>query len=262
MVVAVLYGGMVAAIVGILAYLSLSFVIQRGPEVAVPRVEGLGLSQALDVLDARKLDLEVGRFEFSDRVPENHVLRQVPAPGRVIKAGRSVRVVLSRGAERHPVPDVTGQSLEEARIQLGEAGVQGQVAARVHSGPAGQVVAQAAEPGTRLLKGTVLGLVVSDGPRPVLLRMPSVEGLLLEKAIVALDEVGLRVARVEEAKGGDAERRGRIVAQEPPAGSPVVKGSGVVVSVAGPAVAEEGERGEGDGARAAGEAKRGVQRGR
>jgi serine/threonine-protein kinase len=227
------YGGLVAAIVGIVAYLSLSFVVQRGPEVAVPAVEGLGLAQALDVLDSRKLDLEVGEFEFSDRVPENHVVRQRPAPGRVIKAGRPIRVILSRGAEKHPVPDVAGLSLDEARIQFVESGLQAQVSARVHAGPAGQIVAQGAEPGTRLLKGTVVALVVSSGPKPTLLRMPSVEGMPLEKAIVTLDEAGLRVEHVEEARGPDPQGRGGVLSQQPEPGSPVAKGSGIVVTVAG-----------------------------
>lgn len=236
-----LYGFLVAAIVGIASYLALSFVVERGPRVAVPGVEGLGLAQALDALDSRKLDLEIGQFEFSEQVPENHVLRQRPAPGRVIKAGRPVRVTLSRGAEKHPVPDVTGLSVEEARIQLGEVGLQVQVAGRLAAGPAGQVVAQGAEPGTRLRKGTVLALVVSSGVKAVRLRMPSVEGSLLERAIVTLDEAGLRVERVEEVRGTAAERRGTVLSQQPAPGAPVNRGAGVNLSVSG-APGDEGEK--------------------
>ena len=96
----------------------------------MPDVTGQGLSEALDRLRTVGLDLEVRSFRYSQEVPENRIVRQSPEPGRIVKAGRGVGVVLSRGPERHPTPDVRGLSLEDARILLEEAGLRAQVAVR------------------------------------------------------------------------------------------------------------------------------------
>lgn len=227
-----LYALLTAAVAGLGTYLTVSFVVERAPEAAVPPVAGLGLAQALDVLDAHKLDLEVGEFEYSDTVPENHVIRQRPEAGRVVKAGRGVRVILSRGAERHPVPLVAGLSLDDARIALTEAGLRGEVAGRVPGGPEGQVVAQAAAPGSRLLKGAAVRLLVSSGHRPTRYRMPRVEGLPLDRAVVVLDELGVRVEKVDEVPASSPDQQGLVLRQEPAAGSPVARGVGVLLAAA------------------------------
>jgi serine/threonine-protein kinase len=224
------YGVLAAAVVGLGTYLTVSFVVERTPEVTVPPVEGLGLAQALDALDAKKLGLELAEFEYSDQVPENHVIRQQPGVGQVVKAGRRVRVILSRGAERHPVPELAGLPLEDARIALTEAGLQAAVTARIPGGPAEQVVAQGAAPGSRLLKGTTVPLLVWSGPRPSVYRMPRLEGLPLSRAVVTLDELGIRVETVEEVPAEDPAREGLVLRQEPAAGSPIARGAGVVLA--------------------------------
>lgn len=230
-----LYGVLALGVAGLGAYLAVALFVEQGVEVAVPMVTGLTLSEALDEVTPLSLDLEIRAFEYSDATPENHILRQRPAPEQVVKSGRAVAVVLSRGPERHPVPDVRGLSLDDARILLGEAGIQEAVIAQVHAGPAGQVVAMGADPGTRLPRGATLPLVLSRGPRAVRLRMPRLEGQSLEQALASLDHLGLRAARVEEVSLEDPNRKGRVVSQDPLPGFPVPVGDGVVLSVAGTA---------------------------
>ena len=217
----------------IAGYLAVSMLVEQAPEVTVPTVTGLALSEGLDVLSAAELDLEVRGFVYADEVPENYIVRQRPEAGRVVKAGRSVGVVLSRGPERHPAPDVRGSALEDARILLEEAGLKPEVALRLARGPHGQVIAQGVEPGRLLPRETVVPLVVSDGPRPVLLRMPRLEGGTLEEALAGLDQRALRLERIEEVNLDDPSRAGRVVSQEPLAGFPVGRGAGVALAVAG-----------------------------
>ncbi len=221
-----------AVVAGLGGYLLVSMLVEQAPEVTVPDVTGLGLSEALDKLNGQGLDLEVRAFVYSDEVPENHVVRQKPEAGRVVRAIRGVGLVLSRGSERHPVPDVRGLSLEDARIQIEEAELQAQVALRVHSGPEGEVVAQGEEPGRRLAKGGTVTLVVSSGPRPVLLRMPRLEGQTLKDAVSQVNSLGLRATRIEEVSLEDPSRHGRVVGQDPAAGFPIPRGGEVMISVA------------------------------
>ncbi|MBI5015743.1 MAG: PASTA domain-containing protein [Deltaproteobacteria bacterium] len=227
-----LYGTLAACVAGIATYLSVSFVVERTPEVAVPPVAGLGLAQALDALDAKKLGLELTEFEYSDQVPENHVIRQQPEAGRVVKAGRRVRVILSRGAERHAVPELAGLPTEEARIVLIEAGLQAAVATRIPGGPEGQVVAQGAAPGSRLLKGTAVPLVIWSGPRPTIYRMPRLVGLTYGRAAATLDELGVRVEALDDVPTDDPTKEDLVLRQDPAAGSPIPRGTGVRLAAA------------------------------
>ncbi len=229
------YGALALAVALLGAYLAVALLVERAPEVKVPAVVGLSLSEGLDALAAAELDLEVRGFLYDDAVAENHIVRQRPEEGQIVKAGRAVGVVLSRGPERHPVPDVRGISLEDARILLEEAGLLPDVAVRLPRGPRAEVVAQGVEPGVPLPRDSKVPLVVSSGPRPVLLRSPRLEGRSLEDALTLLDDLGLRLGRVEEVRLDDPERQGKVVGQEPLAGFPVQRGSSVVLSVAGAA---------------------------
>lgn len=227
-----IYSALAAAIAAVGGYLLVSLVVERSPDVTVPDVTGLGLSDAMEKLNSQGLDLEVRGFVYSDEVSESRVVRQKPEAGRVVRASRGVGIVLSRGSERHPVPDVRGLPLEDARIQIEQAELRGQVAVRMHAGPEGEVVAQGEEPGRKLSKGATVPLVVSSGPKPVLLRMPRLEGRMLEDAVAELDSVGLRATRIEEISLEDSSRQGRVVSQEPLAGFPIPKGGEVALSVA------------------------------
>lgn len=231
------YGALALGVALLGAYLAISLVVEKAPEVQVPPVAGLTLSAGLDALTAAHLDLEVRGFTYSDEVPENHIVRQKPEAGQVVKAGRGVGVVLSRGPERHPTPDVRGLALEDARILVEEAGLKPEVALRLARGPLGQVLAQGADPGRLLPREASLPLILSSGAAPALLRMPRLDGNTLEEALAVLDELGLRLGRIEEVALEDPTRLGRVMSQEPLGGFPVQRGAPVVLSVAGAAAA-------------------------
>ncbi|GAB4248051.1 PASTA domain-containing protein [Deferrisoma sp.] len=236
LVVAV-YAFLVLVSAGLGAYLAVAWLVERTPEVEVPDLRGLALGEALDRLQGTGLDLEVRDFDYSDTVPENHVLLQHPRPGARVKAGRGVGVILSRGPERHPAPDLRGLSLEDARIRLEELGLKARVEARVHRGPEGRVVGQGVAPGQTLPRGAEVPLAVSRGPRPILWRMPRVAGLPLAEALDRIDRLGLRVGRIEEVEILDPAQAGRVVAQDPLPGFPAEEGRLVSLTVAGTAPA-------------------------
>jgi len=222
----------VAAISG---YLVVSFMVKNAPEASVPELAGMSLADALDTLNNNGLDLEVRGFVYSDEVAENRVVRQRPGPGEVVKEGRSVGVVLSRGPKKSPVPDVLGMRMEDAAISLSEAGLDFEVGSRVHGGELSTVVGQSREAGTWLQEGEKVSLLLSLGPKPVVYRMPALTGAVLQEAEASLAGLGLvveNVTRVPPPAGGKHNyRSGEVVEQQPLPGFPVVKGSGVRLSV-------------------------------
>lgn len=229
--IVILYSLLAIAVAGLGAYLVVAFMVEKAPEVEVPDVYNMSLTDALDTLNARGLELEVRDFAFSDAVEENRVLRQRPSAGSVVKGGRGVGVVLSRGGERQFVPDLIGQFEEDANIQLAQAGLTPAPAVRIPGEPAGTVLAQSRVPGTKMSKGDPVFLIVATGPEQPWLRMPNLSGTPLGEAEKVLSELGLKISRVEDTQIGDPSRSGRVIGQEPLPGSKVQKGSEVTLSV-------------------------------
>ncbi len=228
----IVYAALALAVSGIAGYLVVSFMVHKSPQVEVPDLKGMTLADALDHIAELKLDLEVRDFTFSTEVEENRVVSQRPVPGKVIKSGRSIGVILSRGPKRHALPDVRGMRVEDASILLTEAGIKFTVDAKVSGADKDTVYGIDATPGVRLPSGHTVSLIVSDGPRTPVYRMPRLDGATLGKAEKLLSALGLRVERIEEVKLGDPTRAGRITSQDPLPGFPVSRGSGVTLSVA------------------------------
>ncbi|PLX42263.1 MAG: hypothetical protein C0609_09810 [Deltaproteobacteria bacterium] len=228
----IFYALLALAIAGLGGYLVVAFMVENAPEVSVPAIEGLELTAALEVLTENELDLEVRGFSFSDEVAKNRVVRQRPAAGVIVKAGRGIGVILSRGPERHSMPNVVGRTLEDATILLTQAGLAPEVAIRIPGKEEGLVLAQAFEPGAPLESGIAIPLIASTAPEPKLMRMPNLQGLELHKAEAQLESLGVGVERVEEVRIGDPSRAGRILSQEPMPGSPIPQGTRVSLSVA------------------------------
>jgi serine/threonine-protein kinase len=230
-----LYFALALAVAIVGGYLVVAFMARNTPEVAVPDLEGHALSEAVYALSELELDLEVRGFVFSDAVPENYVVLQRPPAGRVVKAGRGVGVILSRGAERLSTPQLFGRTLEDAAIALSEAQLGFEVAARIPGPAEDDVLAQSIIPGAKRPSGTIVEMVVSKGPPPLRFRLPKLEGLTVVEAQTMLAKLGLRVERVTEVELSDQLRAGRVVNQEPLPGFPIERGDSVTLSVAGSA---------------------------
>ncbi|MDY6825661.1 MAG: PBP1A family penicillin-binding protein [Bacillota bacterium] len=70
-----------------------------GDIVVIPNITGV--FQAIAEMRLSRLGLKVGIVEhqYSDTIPNGQVISQVPAPGSIIKKGRDVKIVVSKGPE-------------------------------------------------------------------------------------------------------------------------------------------------------------------
>jgi serine/threonine-protein kinase len=98
-----------------------ALVLSKGVEqVAVPNVVGTPFADAEKAMVAKGFVVQPEE-DFSDTVPEGLVIRQAPRKGKVDK-GSTVQVWRSKGPPPVPVPNVTNQRLDEARVTLERAG--------------------------------------------------------------------------------------------------------------------------------------------
>ncbi len=189
-------------------------------EVEVPRLVGLPLAQAQAAAQQAGVVLVVEGQVYSDSVPREAVVSQDQPPGKRVKVGRTVNVVLSLGREMVSVPDLVGLPLLQARLAAESARLRvGQVNERFDDTvKPGLVIVQDPPAGQRLPRGGAITLLVSRGPE--LVEMPLLVGRPLEEARRRLEELGLVIRQVQGALSPDLPP-GTVVDQTPDPGRKV-----------------------------------------
>ena len=94
----------------------------RGNEVTVPDLAGASVEGAGESLMREELQLVVEGSRFHASVPPDFISEQIPAPRTVLKKGRSVRVWVSLGPQKHTVPRIEGETLQSAQLILEQSG--------------------------------------------------------------------------------------------------------------------------------------------
>jgi len=106
------------------AYTSFSVFVRSGA-TTVPPVVGLTRGDAANVLADQGLTLKdaEGADRYDDKVPAGQIARQSPDPRTLVKRGRPVIVVISKGPRRVDVPDLLGKALPAAQSALSGKGL-------------------------------------------------------------------------------------------------------------------------------------------
>jgi beta-lactam-binding protein with PASTA domain/predicted Ser/Thr protein kinase len=213
----------------------LFFVMWRalgGPDapdtVEIPNVAGLEEQAAINRLEGDGL-LVNREFENSDTVEVGIALRTDPPAGETVEVGSTVDLFISAGTERIPVPPVVGLTLEAARQEIEEAGLQiGDVTERPHPDlDEGIVIESNPVAGVEIAAAIPVHLVVSSGPEEV--TVPDVTNMTEREAITELTRLGL-LFRVDEEFSNEVAR-GIVIRQDPPAGNEAFVGDTVVLVV-------------------------------
>jgi hypothetical protein len=137
-------------------------------ETAIPEIVGMNEQEALRVLSSAGLRPEVAARKASEDAPSGEVISAEPPPGRQVKVGRKVRLVVSSGSRWAFVPDVREMSVDRARALLTQENLEiGKQLAKFHETiPVGYVITHSPAPDKKVPRGTAVDLVVSKGPAP------------------------------------------------------------------------------------------------
>jgi len=174
------------------------FISLRGAEkTMVPDIRGKELSSALIELQDKELYPRV-QLRTSDSVEDRgKVIEQKPGPGAIVKAGRRISIVVSRGPATDRVENFIGQNLNEVKLHLQTlftASSRPLISVReppsyvFDSSPAGTILAQKPLPDTRISQPVALELVVSRGPEKERLVVPALVGKRADEALRLLAE--------------------------------------------------------------------------
>ena len=211
---------------GVSAYLTLTLIIKSEDTVIVPDLVGKDVVYALEILTDLELNTKVKGSEYSEDIPKSNVTFQDPAAGAEIKKGRDVRIIISKGPIRISMPNLMTLSLHQARLILEENGVcQGELSRTFSEGmEKDHVIAQVPSAGSMINRGTCANLLISLGSRPGAYKMPNLNGLALDEAMLSIEKANLSIGEI---KSSYIKNRPKniIVNQEPLPGYRVITGS-------------------------------------
>ena len=195
----------------------LFFTAGPGAKTAVPGVVGSTTQVAERALTLAHLDASVVR-SFDETVKTGVVLAGDPAAGSEIRRGSTVTLTVSRGPERHGVPQLVGRTEAEARQRVVDARLTvGKVGkAFSETVPQGQVISTAPAANTSLKRASPVNLVVSAGRQPI--AVTDWTGRPASQATAAMTAAKLKV-NVTKQDWSDTVPKGSVISQSPTSGT-------------------------------------------
>ncbi|MER6323571.1 Stk1 family PASTA domain-containing Ser/Thr kinase [Streptomyces coelicoflavus] len=101
---------------------AVALVVSKGSPVDVPDVTGDDLEDAKAELTEAGLEVKVADGRVNSEYDSGQVARQTPDPGGRAAEGDTVTLTLSKGPRMIEVPDVVGDSVDDAKRKLEDAG--------------------------------------------------------------------------------------------------------------------------------------------
>ena len=202
-------------------------IVSKGPErYDVPAVKGVTQAKATAAITAANLTVGSITEAYDDKVEIGAVVSTSPKIGSSVKPGTSVDIVVSKGPQPVPVPNVEGLKLAAAKSSLAEAGLKSDVSEKFsNSVPDGVVISVKPKEGAVVNSGSRVALVVSKGPPPV--TVPNLIDMNRDKAVSTLEGLGLKAKVI----AGLATPLDRVYSQDPAAGTKIPRGSTVTIRI-------------------------------
>ncbi|WP_327094796.1 Stk1 family PASTA domain-containing Ser/Thr kinase [Nocardia vinacea] len=207
--------------------------VSSGPaQVQIPRLDGMTQEQAEQQLNASglRMDPNVQRKPSSAQETDK-VIGTDPSAGSRVDVDRAIVVILGSGPEQIRVPNVVGQDISVAQPNLVDSsGFKINIQEVPSSKPKGEVISTNPAGGTSADKGSTVTVQVSSGD----IVMPSLVGLTTAQAVDKLRQAGWTgtSAQISQTTQGtfDTNSVGRIVSQQPAAGSAIGKNGTVSIT--------------------------------
>ncbi|MBV8601036.1 MAG: Stk1 family PASTA domain-containing Ser/Thr kinase [Candidatus Eremiobacteraeota bacterium] len=208
---------------------------------ALPLLQGISVAdeRGRSAVDAQR-DLEQSGLHAkltgipSDSVPRDEVVRQAPEAGSRVARGSEVELFVSTGLAPKELVSVNDFTVADAQRTLEQQGFKTKVVSRYSSDkPKGNVLAMSPAAGAMVKPGSVVTLIVSSGPAPVVVPDLVTHTLGDAQAVLSKAKLNVNVQRVAL----DGVPEDQVASQDPVAGSKVDAGSTVTLTVStGPAM--------------------------
>lgn len=182
--------------------------------VDVPNVVGKQVTVAKHILEDNHLRVSVSEVSNPD-VPAGQVISQSPEANEQVKEQRTVHLVVSKGVGDITMPDITGMTIDQARLRLKNLGlVIGKISAGTDDSKEDGVILMQSPPGdSKVTKGATVDVTVNR-VKSKKVELPNLVGMTVKDAKDALASLGLNATI-----SGAGDNTAVITQQSPEAGS-------------------------------------------
>jgi len=175
----------------IVIFYSLGFYTHHGEGLPVPKLKGLTIEKAVELLEEKGLRYQINDSIFLIDQPPGVVVEQDPDPNTNVKTNRTIYLIITRDAPNIKFPDIQGRTFLEVRsilnnyqLKVGDTTYKSDVAR--------DIILEALFGGNRISKGqsipkgSSINLVLGDGLGASEVDLPNLLGLDLNEAKMAL----------------------------------------------------------------------------
>jgi beta-lactam-binding protein with PASTA domain len=194
--------GLVLVVVGLISALTAMRFAIHGREVSVPKLAGITAVEAQRIAGESGLAVSREQRFYSSDVPEGRIVSQLPLAGTRVRTGFRIRIAESLGPQKVENPNLLGQSVRSAELNLKERGLElGSIAhLPTANATADQVIAQSPTRDAQQIATPSVSLLTSEAPAPEAFVMPDFVGAKLSEASAAVREAGLVVGTITTAQ--------------------------------------------------------------
>ncbi len=174
--------------------------VKTADQVLVPNIEGKQLEEAMLELQVKELYPRL-QLKFSDNAKNKGcVMEQSPKAGTIVKAGKRINLVVSRGPVIDRVENYVGKTLNDVRQHLSSIFTAGNkqlitikepIIYKHSSIPAGTILEQDPPADTEVSEGLEINLVVSKGPESEKVSVPELKDAGLKELYAAMTKYKL-----------------------------------------------------------------------
>lgn len=222
----------ILVVAGIFSAMTAMRIAIRGREVAVPDLQNKTEAEAKQLLESKGLLLRVAQSQFTPGVPEGRIVEQIPPAGTHLKTSRSVKVLISLGERKYPVPDLIGDSERAAQLTLAESKLTLGATAKAHTseGTPSTVVFQAPPPDAVGGTDPKVNILISQGPPEEYYIMPDLVGKPIDAVIARARMEGFKVGK-PNLRSYPGIAPGIVIQQKPQAGYRLSKNDSILLDV-------------------------------
>jgi eukaryotic-like serine/threonine-protein kinase len=167
----------------------------HGHEVTIPDFAGMTVAEASEAALKTGVDLNIENKFYSTTVPVGRILSQAPAAGSSVRHGWQVRVTESLGPQQVTIPDVVGQPVQAASMNIRKLQLDLGTLAHIDApGEPDMTLAQTPPPNAGVDQPRVNLLLSSAVNASTAFVMPSFVGMSYASASHLATAMGLKVA--------------------------------------------------------------------
>ncbi|MFF7050885.1 Stk1 family PASTA domain-containing Ser/Thr kinase [Streptomyces griseorubiginosus] len=199
---------------------AVSIVVSTGaPKVAVPSVLGEDVDKATETLEGDKYQFVVKTKQEESAEKPGTVLEQDPKLGAEVEKGSTITLTIAKAEEKSTVPDVTGQSCDNAKAQMQANNLVGNCTEveTEDTNQIGKVIATSPQAGTQVDKNSSVNIQIGKPADKT--EVPNVVGQTVGQAKQTLKNAGFN--NIQFANGSDQSDNAFVVQQNPNGGSEV-----------------------------------------